>query len=63
MTRLELLAKQLDAEASESEKMATQNIFSSSMDFWLLCLEAKKILLDYEIPPVNRQQEKEAEKL
>lgn len=46
MTRLELLAGQLDAEALDHEKQAPQQIFSQGMDFWQLCLEAKRLVME-----------------
>jgi len=46
MTRLELLASILDSEALPHEMQAPQSIFASNIEFWGLCFEAKKILLE-----------------
>ena len=46
MKVIELLASQLDREALPHEIQATQNVFSSSIDFWLLCIEARRILAE-----------------
>lgn len=54
MTRLELLAKQLDAEATPYDMQATQKIFTEGLEFWSLCMEAKRLLLE------QRDIEKEA---
>ncbi len=44
MTRLELLASQLDCEAFPHEVKATENIFSRNIRFWELCLACEKVL-------------------
>ena len=44
MTRLELLASQLDCEAFPHEVKATENIFSRNIRFWELCLACDKVL-------------------
>ena len=53
MKVIELLASQLDREAQSHEIQATQNIFSMSIDFWLLCMEARKILLEEKLEKEN----------
>lgn len=50
MTRLELLAGQLDAEALDHEKQAPQQIFSQRLEFWQLCLEAKRLVSEKLLP-------------
>ena len=44
MTRLELLAGQLDLEAPRHELGNPEGIFSKNLGFWRLCLDAKKTL-------------------
>lgn len=46
MTRLELLASMLDREATDSEIKAAQPIFSENLEFWALCMEAKRLLME-----------------
>ena len=43
ITRLELLAGQLDLPALTPEIQAPQNTFSMNLSFWKLCLEARRI--------------------
>lgn len=50
MTRLELLAGQLDAEAADHERQAPQQIFVQGLEFWKLCLEAKRLVLANPLP-------------
>lgn len=50
MTRLELLAGQLDAEALDHEKQAPQQIFIQGLEFWKLCLAAKRLVLEKPLP-------------
>lgn len=50
MTRLELLAGQLDAEAADHEKQAPQQIFVQGLEFWKLCLEAKRLIQEKPLP-------------
>ena len=42
MTRLELLASQLDMEALTPEIQAPQRTFSINMSFWNLCMQARR---------------------
>lgn len=44
MTRLELLASQLNMNASPHEAGATEMCFSKNLGFWRLCLDAQKTL-------------------
>lgn len=46
MTRLELLASQLDAQALPHELGATQQIFTDGIEFWQLCIEAKRLIIE-----------------
>lgn len=46
MTRIELLASQLDKEASENELKAVQQIFTQGLEFWMLCLECKRLIAE-----------------
>lgn len=50
MTRLELLAGQLDEQALDHEKQAPQQIFTQGLEFWRLCLEAKRLLMEKPLP-------------
>ena len=49
MKVIELLASQLDREALPHEIQAMQRIFSEGLEFWQLCLEAKRLLIDEQI--------------
>ena len=49
MKVIELLASQLDREAMEHEIQAPSNFFVQSLDFWNLCLEARRLLLDEQL--------------
>ncbi|MBU0598903.1 hypothetical protein KKF61_08035 [Patescibacteria group bacterium] len=44
MTRLELLASQLNMEAPPHEVKGTEMCFSKNLGFWRLCLDAQKTL-------------------
>ena len=44
MRVIELLASQLDREAQPNEISAVEHIFSERMEFWTLCMEARRIL-------------------
>jgi len=44
ITRLELLAAQLEMEAPLHEVRGTEMIYSKNLGFWRLCLDAKKYL-------------------
>jgi len=62
MTVLELLSSQLDRQVTDAEKSATQNLFSQQIEFWNLCLMARELKSELEVPEVNRQPKKQAEK-
>ena len=58
MTRLELLASQLDCEAFPHEIKGTENIFSRNIRFWELCLACEKVLKERKNdkqPEINKQ--------
>lgn len=44
ITRLELLAGQLDLPAMTPELQAPQRVFGINLGFWKLCLDARKML-------------------
>ncbi len=44
MTRLELLASQLDCEAFPHEVKGVEQIFSRNIRFWELCLKCEEVL-------------------
>ena len=46
MKIIELLAGQLNREALPHEINAAQQIFTQSLEFWSLCLEARRLLLE-----------------
>jgi hypothetical protein len=48
MKIIELLASQLDREAQEHEVKAAQHIFTEGIEFWQLCLEAQRLILERE---------------
>jgi hypothetical protein len=43
---IELLSSQLDREAQPQEISAMEHLFSERIDFWNLCFEARRILLE-----------------
>jgi len=53
MKVIELLASQLDREVAPHELQATQHIFSTSIDFWMLCIEARRILAEEKLEKEN----------
>ena len=54
MTVLEYLSSQLDREMTQFD---TQRIFSEEIEFWNLCLEARRFLIDEKLA---KQEEKDA---
>jgi len=54
MTRLELLASQLNMEAPPHEVKGTEMCFSKNLGFWRLCLDAQKTLgIKAKVSPVR----------
>ena len=44
MKVIELLSSQLNREAFEHEIKAAEQIFTQNIDFWMLCVETRRIL-------------------
>ena len=49
MRIIEFLASQLDKEVEDYEQKAPRNIFIQNLEFWQLCLECKRLLIDEQL--------------
>ena len=49
MRIIELLANQLEREALPHEIQAPQQIFGEALEFWQLCMDAKRLLIDEQL--------------